>query len=217
MGQDATATHTPGPLVLLDGSDGKGWDIETRERPGVDAVLVARVNRREDAVLFVAAAGMVEALDWLAGLIGSDHPYDWTESTINEVEQRIRAALCSIETTKPHPVAPRKPEPRRPTFEEACAATEAIAKVYDIDADCVEETVDLEPAPRFILCETNRDTGDGYFSGHESPEGALEYSAMQECADDWKPDRLYDVAAGKWVVGEVRTVVELDATFDDQG
>jgi hypothetical protein len=218
MGQNATTTHTPGPLVILRGTLGDGWDIETREGPGVDAKLVARVNRREDAVLFAAAAGMFDALQELLEIARNDN---WSGGRrLDDAIADASAALAPVEGSgATHAVASPFIACERPrtTYEQAVASGEAIAKHYDIDADFVWETIEIEDAPRFILCETSRENGDAYFTGHESPQGAVEYSAAQEDADRWKPDGLYDVAAGKWVAGEVTAMVEHSATFEDRG
>ena len=56
------AVPTPGPLVVLGGADGRGWDVETREEEGQPAQLVGRFNSRGDAKLFAEAQALKAAL-----------------------------------------------------------------------------------------------------------------------------------------------------------
>ena len=50
-------------LVLLVGSSGDGWDVETRETSTAHAVLLAHFNFKADADLFCAAQSLLDACE----------------------------------------------------------------------------------------------------------------------------------------------------------
>jgi hypothetical protein len=54
---------TQGPLVVLGGSDGRGWDVETREQEGQPAMLVGRFNSLGDAKLFAATGDLLKGCE----------------------------------------------------------------------------------------------------------------------------------------------------------
>lgn len=54
-------------------------------------------------------------------------------------------------------------------------------------------TILQEHGHRYLLVESSTITGDLEFSTHGSPASAFFYSANQECADDWDPERLIDL------------------------
>lgn len=53
--------------------------------------------------------------------------------------------------------------------------------------------LDLLLDHRYLLVEISVHDGHYEFSTHPSPSAAFRYSADQECAEDWEPQRLIDL------------------------
>lgn len=61
-----------------------------------------------------------------------------------------------------------------------------------VDPDFIKQQM-VDKGHRYLLVESSTFTGDLEFSTHGSPASAFHYSANQECADDWNPERLIDL------------------------
>lgn len=84
--------------VVLDGGNGKGWDVETLEVPGTVARLVARFECREDAQLFSAAPALLEALERIA--FEPQGPSDASHAEVLQAVTDIARAAITLATEK---------------------------------------------------------------------------------------------------------------------
>lgn len=88
-------SRTAGLMVVLGGSDGKGWDVETWETPERPAQLVARFNCRGDAVLFCAAPELIDALREITEHAEEQYPHFESERGQRDIA-KARALLARI-------------------------------------------------------------------------------------------------------------------------
>lgn len=85
------------------------------------------------------------------------------------------------------------------TWEKADAAYESL-KALGYENDVPGLNHDGLPLPRYLLVESDSNTGDVCITWHQSPDDAIAESLGS--SDNWDCIGLWDVAAGRWYVGQ---------------
>ena len=76
------------------------------------------------------------------------------------------------------------------------AATERLAaQIAEYEPTDVVDWLDDKAT--FLLVEQSNKTEEYYFTLHQTPQEASEYSVDQDCAEDWEPVKLVDLVGGQ--------------------